>query len=440
MKYSQFNSIVYIDERYYLYNSFNQKFLIIDTLLKDLLEASKNENIDNLEEVHPTFYSYLIEEGFIISDDIDEVEKVKKISKSIDENETSFLLTINPTMNCNFKCWYCYETHVKTSNFSQDMIERVGKFIERTTQKEKMSLFQLSFFGGEPLLYFKRDVVPVIKKLQKECIANSVDYSVSFTTNGYLIDEFFMDFFKSHKITPSLQITLDGYKEKHDLVRYVNAKKGSYQEIIKNIKILITNHFFVRLRVNYTSENIDDTYKIAEEFIDIPSDIKKKYLLIDFHRVWQDSQNDSINDIVEENLDRIKENGILTKHMTPDNVRNSCYADKRNSAVINYNGDLFKCTARDFTTAKRSGYIDEEGVLIWENDYLEKRMNVKFKNKPCLSCRLLPICNGGCSQHAMEAQDDEREYCVYYGDDGLKDEVVVSKIKEVIETLSLNEV
>lgn len=440
MKYSQFNSIVYIDERYYLYNSFNQKFLVIDPILKDLLEASKNENIEDLEEIHPTFYNYLIAEEFIIPLGIDEVEKVKKIAKAVDENQSNFLLTINPTMNCNFKCWYCYETHVKTSKFSQSMIEKVGKFIEKTTVKPAMSYFQLAFFGGEPLLYFKKDVVPVIIKLQEECVKNSVDYSVSFTTNGYLIDDYFIDFFKSYKITPSFQITLDGYKEKHDEVRFVNAKKGSYHEIVKNIKRLINNSFFVRLRVNYTSENITDTYKISEEFNDIPSDIKQKYLLMDFHRVWQDSQNDNINEIVEENTDKIKENGIQVKHMTPDNVRNSCYADKRNSAVINYNGDLFKCTARDFTTAKRAGYIDETGELIWEDNYLERRMNTKFKNKPCLSCRLLPICNGGCSQHAMEAEEKQTEYCVYYGDDKLKDEVVVSKIKEVVEALVLNEV
>lgn len=440
MKYSQFNSIVYIDERYYLFNSFNQKFLVIDPILRDLLEASKSENIENMEEIHPTFYQYLVSEEFIIPQEIDEVEQVKKLVKSIDENQSNFLLTINPTMNCNFKCWYCYETHVKTSKFSQSMIDKVGKFIEKTTLLPSMSYFQLAFFGGEPLLYFKKDVVPVIQKLQEECVKNHVDYSVSFTTNGYLIDDYFIDFFKSHNITPAFQITLDGYKEKHDEVRFVSAKKGSYHEIVNNIKRLINNSFFVRLRVNYTSENIDDTYKISEEFNDVPDDIKKKYLLMDFHRVWQDSQNDNINEIVEENTDKIKENGIQVKHMTPDNVRNSCYADKRNSAVINYNGDLFKCTARDFTTAKRAGYIDETGDLIWEDNYLERRMNTKFKNKPCLSCRLLPICNGGCSQHAMEAEEKQAEYCVYYGDDKLKDEVVVSKIKEVVEALVLDEV
>ena len=51
--------------------------------------------------------------------------------------------------------------------------------------------------------------------------------------------------------------------------------------------------------------------------------------------------------------------------------------------VINYNADIYKCTARDFTKQNRARYIDDEGELIWENDYLERRMVSKFQNKPC---------------------------------------------------------
>lgn len=435
MKYSQFNSIVLDEGRYFLYNSFSQKFIVIDPLLKDLLEVGVHEGIDSLEEIHPTFYSYLKSEEYLVEDEVNEVEKVKKIVYQVDNNYDSFLLTINPTMNCNFKCWYCYETHIKVSSFSQNMIDKVSRFIERTVLQKNMKHFNLAFFGGEPLLYFKRDVIPIIEKLQNECVEKLVDYAVSFTTNGYLVDDAFINYFKGRGITPALQITLDGYKEKHDLVRYVNSEKGSYEVIIENIKKLLMNSFPVRLRVNYTSENIDDTYKISEEFDSIPLSIKKDFLLMDFHRVWQDDKVDDIGKIVEENTKKIREMGVPVKHLAANNVHESCYADKRNSAVINYNGDLFKCTARDFTTVKRAGYVSEDGELIWEDNYLERRMNVKFKNKPCLSCRLLPICNGGCSQHALEALDTESEYCVFHGDDDLKSDVVRGKIKEILVAL-----
>jgi uncharacterized protein len=432
MKYSQFNSISFYREKYALYNSFNNKVIFLEEALKDILYAARQEGIDSLEQVHPTFYKYLIEQEFLIPDNENEIENLKKVSRQIDENERSFLLTINPSMNCNFKCWYCYETHVKDSSLNKEMINKINKFISNTARKEGMQYFSLAFFGGEPLLYFKRDVKPVINLFAEECHNNNLHYSISFTTNGYLINDDFISYFKEKKLSCSLQITLDGYKEEHDLVRFVSAKKGSYDEIINNVRLLLKNNFPVRLRINYTDKNLENTYKIAEEFSDIPEDIKHKYLLIDYHRVWQNDKVDDLHITLERNVNIMRKAGLqVLSRYSPNNVLNSCYADKRNSVVINYNGDIFKCTARDFTTVKRAGFLDDNGFLVWENDYLNKRMQAKFNNKPCLSCRITPLCNGGCSQHAMENLGGD-DYCVYHGDEGEKDKIVKSKIEDIL--------
>jgi uncharacterized protein len=437
MKFSQFNSIIPYQSGFALYNSLSQKVIFLDNTLKEVLQAAVHEGIDNLDAIHPTFYQYLVKQGYLVDDNTDEVNKVRELSKTRDENTDGFILTINPSMNCNFKCWYCYETHVKNSRLSPEMIGKIGLFINRTADKPGMKKFSLSFFGGEPLLHFKKDVIPLINTYIEACKRNGLTPGVSFTTNGYLIDQFFIDYFKQHDISCSLQITLDGYKEKHDLVRFVNSKKGSYEKIIENVRLLISNGLPVRLRINYTDKNVDGTYKIAEEFSDLDEEIRKTMLMIDYHRVWQDNKIDNTFEVMDENIGKINELGVsVTSKYSPDNVRNSCYADKRNSAVINYNGDLFKCTARDFTTVKRAGFLSEEGTLVWENDYLERRMNVKFKNKPCLSCKIMPLCNGGCSQHALEHLEAEEEYCVYHGDENEKMNIVKSKIDEIVTALS----
>ncbi len=114
----------------------------------------------------------------------------------------------------------------------------------------------------------------------------------------------------------------------------------------------------------------------------------------------------------------------------------SCYADKVNSAVINYNGDVYKCTARDFLKDQREGFINEEGKLVWENGNLERRMSSKFQNPPCLRCKILPICNGGCSQHALE--NSGKAYCVFDGIELEKDKVVESKINEIVHRMRGN--
>jgi uncharacterized protein len=435
MKYSRFNSILLFEEKYALYNSFNQKVIFLEEALKDILIAARSEGIEGLHEIHPTFYQYLKEHEFIISSDTDEVGRIREISKSADENGSSYLLTINPSMNCNFKCWYCYETHVKDSRLNMSMISKINKFITAIADNEGIKYFSLSFFGGEPLLHFKKDVKPIIKSFSERCNEKNIEHSISFTTNGYLVDQEFVTYFKENDLTCSLQITLDGYKLKHDLVRFINKKKGSYSEIINNIRMLITNELFVRLRINYTELNITDSYKIAEELSDLSGSIKENYLLFDFHRVWQNDRVDDTNILLDRNIDMIRKNGFrISGKYSPDNVKQSCYADKRNSVVINYNGDIFKCTARDFTKEKRSGYLSDQGELIWENDHLEKRMESKFKNKLCFNCRIMPLCNGGCTQHAMEHSEGE-EYCVFFGDEGEKDKVVKSKIEEILSAV-----
>ncbi len=435
MKYSQFNSIQAFDDKYALYNSLEQKVIFLDPELKELLDAGIVEGIDNLLGIHPSFYEYLVTNNFIVGNDVDEVGNVKKISKAVDENHKEYVLTINPTMNCNFKCWYCYETHIKKSRLEEVNIDKIKKFISLTASNKELNHFALSFFGGEPLLYFDRNVIPIIDHFVDTCVIKNISYNIVFTTNGYLINQDYIDYFIKKNIRCNLQITLDGYREEHDKVRYVSKTKGSYFEIVNNIKLLIKNQFPVTIRVNYTDENLYNTSKIPSDFLDIDQEIKENYLIFDFHRVWQNIQIDDLDLLLEEKISEIKEHDIDANAGTrsPNNIHNSCYADKRNSVVINYNGDIFKCTARDFETKNRAGYISKEGVLIWENDYLERRMNAKFNNKPCLSCRIMPLCNGGCSQHAMENIEAGTEYCVYQGDEGEKDKIVKTKIKEIVD-------
>jgi uncharacterized protein len=154
-----------------------------------------------------------------------------------------------------------------------------------------------------------------------------------------------------------------------------------------------------------------------------------KYLLVDFHRVWQNSKLDDVEIIVDRNVKLIKNKGFNVKSSSylNDTVRGSCYADKRNSAVINYNGDVFKCTARDFKTENREGFLTNEGEIVWENNSLEHRMEAKFNNKPCLACRLLPICNGACSQIALENLG-KHDFCIHSFRDEEKDKVVKAMV------------
>ncbi|GHT18808.1 radical SAM/SPASM domain-containing protein [Bacteroidia bacterium] len=432
MKYSQFNSIIPYGEKYALYNTYEDKVIFLEPQLKDILLGT-TQAVDNLKKIHPDFYNYLLSNKFLVPKETDELEKIKKLAHKIDDNNQIYELTINPTVNCNFRCWYCYETH-EHSQMSSETIARVNQLIHNKISDKDLKNFSIAFFGGEPLLYFDKVVIPITDKSIETCKTYNKKLSVGFTTNGYLINDKFINYFNDRQTKPHFQITLDGYRENHDRVRYVSKTKGSYALIINNIKKLINNQMFVRLRINYTDDNVEDTYKIAEDFSDIKGEILKEYLLVDYHRVWQNTKIDDINMIVGKNMRIIKSKGLRVKSSSynSENVKGACYADKRNSAVINYNGDVFKCTARDFRGENRMGYLHKNGEIIWENNSLEHRMNVKFHNRPCFSCRLLAICNGGCSQQALEHLGGV-DYCIYAFDEKEKDKVIKNRIDLIVQ-------
>jgi len=433
MKYSQFNSIIPYNNKFALYNALEKKVVFLEPELKNILEQEIQNGIDNLINIHPDFCNYLSANDFLIKNDKDEIAEIKKIVYTIDENKKRYDLTINPTINCNFKCWYCYETHVKQSKMNSDTINRIHKFILKQAQNEELEEFNLSFFGGEPLLFFQKNVIPIIDEFVLIMKNFNKQFEIGFTTNGYLINDRFLNYFNEKQLKPHFQITLDGYRENHDKVRFVSPTKGSYTTILNNIRKLVENEMFVRVRINYTDENIEDTHKIAEDLSNIEKQMTKKYLMIDFHRVWQNNKLDDIDVIVDKNVEIIRKKGYNVKSSSycNDTVRGSCYADKRNSAVINYNGDVFKCTARDFTTRNREGFLTNEGEIVWENNAPERRMKAKFNNRPCLLCRLLPVCNGACTQQALEHLG-EKDYCIHSFNETEKDKVIKAMVDVIM--------
>jgi uncharacterized protein len=149
----------------------------------------------------------------------------------------------------------------------------------------------------------------------------------------------------------------------------------------------------------------------------------------DFHKVWQDDKN-----IPDETMTAtrryFRKSGFNVATGVHDLVLDSCYGDHKNHATINYNGEVFKCTARDFTNANHEGKLEQDGEINWNPKY-ERRLNSKFKNKPCLECAILPICNGGCSQQAIE--HDGVDYCINNFDENKKKQLVIDRFLEIQE-------
>lgn len=408
MKYSFYNIPIPYKNHIVFCNTITLGYVI---MTKELFYKTKRIAVKDLHSLHPTLYIAFLNKGIIIDDSVDEYEKLKEMEYNADFKRDSYHLIINPTLDCNFNCWYCFENKHRGSVMSATILEAIKRHIKLICQEQSLKKFTLSFFGGEPLLYYRKIAKPLILELNEN--KENIKANIHFTTNGFLLSKEIIADMSTLGIA-SLQITLDGNKENHDKTRF-SQLGGSFDKILSNIQLAINNEIEVIARFNYTKDNLWGIHSALERLATFTN---KGKITIALNQVWQDGdikRTPYEKRKIEKELKRIRK-GIVELGMRslPKDLQmafvNSCYADKKNECLINYDGSIFKCNARDFTEDRKLGELKPDGSIQW-NSGESKWMKSKLADQICRHCFLIPICGGGCRRILFEAQD--HHYCLY---------------------------
>ena len=399
-RFSIYTSRVIVNLQVYLYNSFSDNLIALSEEIDNLV-LSHWDDVDKLQSIHSDLYSTLLEDRFIVEKCTEEWNDVIQTWCKEDNSPLKYTLIINPTLNCNMKCWYCYEQHDKTTYISNEVLSRIYALIEKKVNCQKLQGLNIDFFGGEPLLNYRNGVYPILERAYAECIKHGKQLYISFTTNGYLLTSNTINELSKYarwgKIR--LQITLDGNENLHNKTRALDGYKPTYQTIIQNIIGCAEHDFQVLVRLNYTRNNILSFYDVIDSFTQIEKKTKCN-LTFSFHKVWQAMNSPQLEKDLHNVQEAFLSNGFTVERNTMLSP-NRCYGDKNNTAVINYNGDVFKCTARNFTKTHREGILSPEGEVIW-NEQNELRRSLNYGTTTCKRCKIYPICHGGCSQTKLE--------------------------------------
>lgn len=426
MKKSKYNFLLETDSQIVIYNIYNDELALVDPILQNLYET---RDCSDIAQIHPQFYEFLVHKGFLVEDNVD--ESLQQRTDWDMEGRDYFGITINPTLNCNMRCWYCYVDHNKHTKMDENVVLSIKALLNKKTLDRNFKHLNICFFGGEPLLYFEDIVYPLCQWACSICEEREKKISIGFVTNAYLLSEEVLNKLETLKVNSPIyfQITFDGNEHYHNLIRHVLNGNGSYAKIIKHLKEALKRKMSVVARFNYTKSNI-------HSFIDVLSDLKeipesdRHYLTIDLHRVWQDTPDSD----TEEQAQKLR-NSFTSDHFQVRNKlsveKYNCYADWKNHVVVNYNGDLYRCTARDFTNGNREGVIDINGDLIW-NEKSQNRDAIKYGNPVCMDCNIYPLCHGRCSQNKLESKVIDGCYFHYQEKD--KREIVERRIKNLLET------
>lgn len=390
------------------YNSLRDSYCVLSNRDALLLR----ENLDELAEKSPNVHDALIEKGFIIDDATDEFELLKnEYNKAIDSNNV-YRLTILPSLDCNLRCWYCFEKHVQGSHLEQETADAIFNHVVRVFELQPdLRHLEVELFGGEPLLYLKDELYPLLKRI-KDYIT-SIDKTVSFffVTNAVCVNEETIPLLAD--LDASFQISIDGFKDRHDKVKYIpETGEGTYNRMIRTVRLIQEkiDYSYINLRINYDDETLEH---MPELMVDLDFADRDR-IGVHLERVWQTGDkatND--NQRLKEMINLWMSRGFAVSYMNLSRRSFSCKASSRNQLVAACDGAVYKCTGRDFTCGHQDGSLNADGTVDWKEDKLNERMMiVTFDNDMCRDCRFLPLCWGPCCQKQMESGPHDLErYC-----------------------------
>jgi uncharacterized protein len=296
---------------------------------------------------------------------------------------------IVPTMACNFACPYCYEKDLPTEIMSDEVQDKIIKFIKSKNVKE----ISLCWHGGEPLIAFNR-MIKILDKLREEDIILS---SHDLVTNGYLLDREKCNILRNYNLN-SIQITIDGLPDEHNKSRIHKTGVPTYEIIVNNIDIIteIMPECKVNIRVNVHETNKVDFPKLYEE---LTTRWKGKNCNI-YMKYVTDNDNCKVKCLSHKEKIKFVSDLYLTHKMTnvnffPENQSFGCAATTQNTFIFGTFGELYKCWADVGLEDRIIGNV-EDGItnISLLSEYMVGTN--MFSDSECKDCTIMPICSGGC--------------------------------------------
>ena len=404
-----------------LYNARTTSLSILDKQHADVFnDFCKNETQISDKE----FEQQLFKCGCIVPENVDEKQLLQLRLYQTRFNSDHLTLTIAPTMNCNFRCVYCFEANNLSNNKVMD--ESVQQaIIELARGKMKtIQALHIVWYGGEPLL-----AMDVIEKLSTELIKmaeeNNVTYDALMISNGYFLTKDVAQKLSKYKVN-SIQVTIDGPKHIHDKRRILAGGQGTFDKLISNLKESCGELQSISLRINTDKDNqeeVDDVVNLLKE-----NGLESIYCYLGFVRntdVYSLDRCFNMETYGKVQFDFAIKHGFSPLIDYPINRANFCSADFYFNYSIDPDGYLYNCWNDVGNKDARVGSLFDEERANFNLEYFMKYILFDATvDSQCAECKLLPVCMGGCpyrrinnDEHCTEKKYIIEEYllaCVKY--------------------------
>lgn len=395
--------------KYVAYNSFSNSLAFLE---KDKYEELQAYDEGKIKQLDTDFEHELVKGNFLVEDDADELKLLEHRLNRSRYASGVLGLTIAPTLNCNFRCVYCYEKKCyQNSKMNEETEDAIVTFVQGFIPK--ITGISISWYGGEPLL-----AMDVIERLSNKLIGlakkNKLAYNASMVTNGYLLSRECAMRLAELEVK-YIQITVDGDEETHDKKRPLVNGGRTYERIFHNLEEINGQINQVAIRVNIDRNNKSAIKAVNDEIH------KRKLINVSVYPAPIRGINDCYDedscmgrtdffDFEYEFLKSLPEKEY-TAHIQqkyPVLSGNSCGADNDLAYVIDAEGNLYKCwsdigdeTMKFGNVRTNERNVPREIIYIKENP---------LNRDSCRECKLLPVCLGGCPYEVRNGVEDK---CIY---------------------------
>jgi len=326
--------------------------------------------------------------------------------------EDSLYEVLQPSAMCQLGCPYCGQEHKKfylAQKHYQPLLDRIEKKIKAGSYK----YLYIGWFGGEPLMAIRQ--IRELTQLFRELAAKyDLGYGAKVVTNGLSLKPNIYQELVSKLSVNSIEITLDGTATFHDQKRYLKGGGDTFDLIFKNLVDVCTAPDFdasrcaISIRCNVDRTNVDG----VEPLIELLAEYRLQDKIAYFYPIgiysWggNDAHNTALS---KEEFAGLEIDWLLllikygfTVNLLPGRVKKICMAVSPTSEMYDAYGNIFNCTEVSYTSFydgtpyqlgnlsfSDTGTVPVRAFSEWNDEILAH----KFQ---CGTCKMLPVCGGGC--------------------------------------------
>jgi uncharacterized protein len=343
---------------------------------------------------------------------------------------------------CNLNCTYCYMYNKGDDSYKTQPKVMSKATIDNLLQKvvthctaHEVTSFSMILHGGEPLLAGVDRIRYFIEKARELTKDIELDIVFSMQTNAILITKEWCDFFNEYDI--SIGISIDGEKEINDKFRVDHKGRGSYDNIVKGIRV-VNEHYKEQLGVLSVIDIDSDPVKSLMHLISLEAK-RVDFLFPDNNYAdppqrpvsgnsetpygdWLVRLYDHWNSLPPEIKPELRLFiNIIYNFCSVDVSSDSMGGGERHVLVIETNGDIesvdsLKICGDNFTKGNVNINRDEIEAafgLRLANLYYDSATNV---SKKCNTCPIFSYCGGGFIPHRYSTDNEFNNPTIYCKD------------------------